>query len=145
MNQEPQGASQEPFGLDRQESDATPPRPAVTDNEKLLSGLSYLSQPFLPGILPIVLLLTDETKRSAFVKHHAVHSLALIIAAVIFEIGAAVIWIVGSAISGGLCCVLWTIFLLPLVPLVYYGIEAFQGKRVDIPYLTKLLKDNSWV
>ena len=146
MNQQPRDQAPEPFGLDDQEVTPAPPAmPPISENEKLLSGLSYVSQPFLPAVLPIVLLLTDEAKRSAFVKYHAVHSLALMIATVIFEIAATIIWVIGTAIAGALCCVLWAIFLVPLVPLIYYGIEAFQGKYVGIPYLTKLLKDNAWV
>jgi uncharacterized membrane protein len=147
MDQQSQDNAQQPFGLDQEQqagSNQTAGGP-VTENEKLLSGLSYVSQPFLPAVLPVVLLLTDEGKRSAFIKHHAVHSLALLVAAVVFEIAAFIVWLVGTAVTGGLCCLLWLIFLLPIVPFVYYGIEAFQGKRVDVPYLTDFLKQNSWL
>jgi len=119
--------------------------PPLTENEKLLAGLSWVSQVLVPGVLPVILLLTDESKRSAFVKRHAVQSLALMVAAVAYEIVAAIVFGIATAVVPCASCGLWVLFLLPLVPLVYYGIKAFQGQDVEIPYLSKLLRDNRWL
>jgi len=117
----------------------------ASENEKLLAGLSYLSQIFVPAVLPAILLLTDESKRSTFVKHHAIQSLALLVAAVVYEILAAIAYAIGVAVAPCLTCLLWVLFVLPAVPLGYYGVRAFQGKEVEIPYLTKFLRDNHWL
>ncbi len=123
----------EPFGLQ------TPP----DSNDKLLAGLSYWTQVVLPAVLPAVLLLTGESKRSPFIGHHAIQSLALLVATVLYEIAAGIVFVVVSALIPCLACGVWLIFLLPLVPIVYYGWLAFQGQYVEIPYLTRFLKQNA--
>ena len=65
-------AAQEPFGVDEASSAGGPV--GLTENEKLVACLSYASQLILPAVLPIILLLTEEYKRSPFVRHHAVES-----------------------------------------------------------------------
>ena len=125
-----------------------PTEPFVTpqsDNDKLLAGLSWVSQIVVPAVMPAILLFTDESKRSPFIKNHAVQSLGLMVAAVVYEILAAIVYAIASAVVPCLSCVLWVLFLLPLVPLVYYGIKAFQGQEVEIPYLSKFLRDNHWL
>ncbi len=124
------------------------PDPFVTppsDNDKLLAGLSWISQIIVPVVMPAILLFTDESKRSPFIKSHAVQSLGLMAAAVVYEILAVIVYAIASAVAPCLSCALWVLFLLPIVPLVYYGIKAFQGQEVEIPYLTKFIKDNHWL
>ena len=137
--------NREPFAL---EQEPTPP-PAVpapaSENDKLLGGLAYVSQFILPAVLPVVLLLGSESKRSPFVRHHAVHGLALLAATIVYELAATLIFVLGTAIVPPVACILWLIFLVPLVPFLYYGVLAFQGKYVDIPWLTQFLKNNSWL
>ena len=133
---ETQNVSQEPFSVDEQPAPATP-----SENDKLLAGLCYVSQFIVPIVLPAVFLLGDSTKKNPFLRHHAVQSLGLLAASVVFEIAATIV----LAILSFLACVLWVLFLLPIIPFVYYGIQAFQGKYVDIPYLTPFLKQNKWL
>jgi len=132
----------EPFDLDDSGSSASLP---PSDNEKALAGLSYISQCILPAIMPIVLLLSDESKRSEFVRYHAVHSLALLVVGVVFELLVTIVNTVIGAIIPCLLGLLWVLWLLPAVPLVYYGIKAFQGASPQIPYVTDLLKNNNWL
>ena len=135
--------NKEPFGLN--EEKPQPPSWSA-GNEKALAGLSYISQMFVPGVMPVILLLTEDTSRDPFVRYHAVQSLALLIASILYELAAAVVWILGNAITGGcLGCVLWTLPFFPVVPLVYYGWKAFEGESPEIPYLTAFLRDNGWL
>ncbi len=141
MTEAPQNPTPEPFGLeDKTAAGSTAPAP-VSENDKLLAGLSYLSQFVVPIILPLILLLSDDTKKNPFVRHHAVQSLGLFGAAVAFEIVAVIV----NVVLAFLACILWVLFLLPAVPFIYYGVLAFQGKYVEIPYLTKFLKQNNWL
>lgn len=137
--------SREPFAL---EPEPTPP-PATpappSENDKLLGGLAYVSQFILPAVLPAIFLLGSEAKRSPFVRHHAVHGLALLAAAVIYELAATLIFVLGTAIVPPAACILWLLFLVPAVPFLYYGVLAFQGKYVEMPWLTQFLKNNSWL
>jgi uncharacterized membrane protein len=130
----PQSAP-EPFGI------GEPAGAPISDNDKLLAGLSYVSQFLVPLVLPLVLLLGEDSKRSPFIRHHAVQSLALVVAAVAWEVAAVVV----NAVAACLACILWVLFLAPIVPFIYYGVLAFQGKYVEIPYLTKFLKQNKWL
>jgi len=136
-------APEEPFGVDEESPVAGPL--SLTDNEKLMACLSYASQLILPAVLPIILLLSDESKRSAFVRYHAVHSLALLAAAIIFDLAVVGIYVLGSALAACLACVLWVLFLVPIAVLIYYAVIAFQGKSPEVPYLTKFLKDSNWL
>ncbi len=146
MSDEPQSTSEQPFNLGETPTPPAAPTGPETENAKLLSGLSWVSQLLLPAILPIILLLTDESKRSAFVKHHAVQSLAMVAVTIVYEIAATIVYAILTAISAGLLgCILWIIFLVPIVPFVYYGIQAFQGKYVEIPWVTEFLKKNNWL
>ncbi len=142
MSQEQNQTNAEPFGLDDSGSPAVVP---PTDNEKALSGLSYLSQCVLPAVMPFVLLLSEESKKSKFVRYHAVHSLALLVVAVAFELVATIVNMVIGAVIPCLLGILWVLWLLPAVPLVYYGIKAFQGDSPEIPWVTDFLKANNWL
>jgi uncharacterized membrane protein len=130
----------EPFTIEEPAPGAAPTAP-VSDNDKLMAGVCYLSQFIVPVVLPVILLLSADTKKNPFVRHHAVQSLGLLAAAVVFEIAAFIV----TAILAFLACILWVLFLLPIIPFVYYGVLAFQGKYVEIPYLTKFLKQNNWL
>jgi len=145
MNDATQGsdAPEEPFGVHQEEPG--PGSVAPTDNERLMACLSYASQFILPAVLPVILLLSEESRRSAFVRYHAVHSLALLVAAVAYEVVAVVVYVLGSALTGCLACVLWALFLAPLAAFGYYAVVAFQGKSPEVPYLTKFLRDSNWL
>jgi len=137
------GASQEPFDLDEGQSASGPL--GLTDNEKLMACLSYASQLILPAVLPIILLLTEESKRSAFVRYHAMHTLALLAASIIYELVVVGVYVLASAIAACLACVLWVLFPVPFAVFCYYAVIAFQGKSPEVPYLTKFLRDSKWL
>lgn len=132
-----QNPNESPFGVDQPT--------APSDNDKVLAGLSYVSQIVLPVILPLVLLLSDEGKRSAFVRHHSVQSLALLVISILYEMVVGTVVLVIGAVVPCLLAILWVLFLVPLVPLVYYGWKAFQGEYVEMPWLTAFLKQNNWL
>lgn len=128
-----------PFGLD--EGGTAP----VSDNERTLAGLAYVSQFLLPAVMPVVLLLSDEGKRSDFVRFHSIHSLALLVVSVVYELLAAIIVLIVGAVFPCLLVLAWTLFFVPAVPLLYYGVKAFRGERKEMPYLTDFLRTNNWL
>ena len=137
-----QDPSKEPFEID-ETSDAT--ALSATEDTKLLAGLSYISQIVLPVVLPVILLATQETKRSAYLRYHVVHSLALMILSVLYYLVATLIYVIVSAAVPCLLCFLWLLFLVPGGVLVYYGYMGFTGKCPDIPWLSPYLKQEGWV
>jgi len=131
----------QPFGLD----EGTGAKPPVSDNEKTLSGLAYVSQFLLPAVMPVVLLLSEESKRSAFVRYHSLHSLALLAVAVVYELLAAIALLIIGAVFPCLLVFAWTLLFVPIVPFIYYGLKAFQGECPDVPFLTSFLQQNRWL
>ena len=116
-----------------------------SDAEKLLAGFAYISQVFLPAILPVVLLCSAETKGSSFLHYHSVQSLGLLIISLIYYLVAAIFYFSASSIASCLLCVLWVIFLVPAGVFLYCGIRAFLGERFQVPWLTDFLKENNWL
>ena len=119
--------------------------PQPSDTNRLLAGLCHVSQIVLPAVLPVILLVIEETKGDAFLRHHAIHSLGLLLASVVYYAAAAIVYVAGSAVVPCLTCVLWGIFLLPPAILIYYGVLAFQGKEIEVPWLTEFLQRSDWL
>jgi uncharacterized membrane protein len=116
-----------------------------TSDDKLWCGLSYFSQFVIPVVLPLILLFSEQTKGKEFVRHHAVTSLGLIAASAVFEIVAFILYSIIIVILPPLACVLWLLFLAPIVPFVYYGIKALRGEYVEVPYLSEFLRKQGWL
>ncbi len=116
---------------------AAPPVSDITDNDKLMAALSYP----IP-IVSIIILLVEEMKARPFQKYHAVQSLAanIVLWIVIVVLGCILAAI--SAFVGGLCglgaLLLWFITL-------YWAYEAYQGKYLEIKWLTEFLKKQNWL
>ena len=132
----------EPFVLDEAK---TTTRQVVTENERLLGGSAYLSQLIVPVVLPIILLVADDTKASAFLKYHATQSLILLVATIMFYLAAGIVYVVLTAIIPLLGCIAWIPFLAPTGVLLYCGIQAFRGVLVELPYLTDFSKQQGWL
>ncbi len=139
---EPSPSVLEPFGLHEAKPSPGGQQPPDS-NDKILAGLSYVSQIILPAVLPAILLLTGEGKRSSFIRHHAVQSLGLLVATVLYEILVGILFVVVSALIPCFACGIWVVFLLPLVAFIYYGWLAFSGKYVNIPWLTHFMTKNA--
>ena len=96
-----------------------------TQDEKLWAALSWL--PVLWPILAIVALLMENTKGSAFVRYHAILSIATGIATVII-----------TTVTFGLGGILFLVFF-------YWAYKAYQGELVEIPVLTNFCKNQGWI
>ncbi|MFZ5911615.1 MAG: hypothetical protein ACOYYU_16495 [Chloroflexota bacterium] len=99
-----------------------PMNPEVTSDDKLWALLSYLFP-----IIAIIVLFMEDKKARPFIKFHAVQSLA---ATVVLSILATVTFGCGSIL---------------FLALIWWGIEAYQGKMVEIPFITNFIKGQGWV
>ena len=119
-----------------------PPAGDITDNDKLMGLLAYIF-----GILvPLIILLSEESKNRPFQRYHAIQSLGLTAAIFIYEVLACVVSAILTAISAGILgACLWILFVLPLVPIILYGIKAYQGEYVEIPVVTDFMKQQGWL
>jgi len=135
--------NQEPFGLEEErapEADLSP-----TENDRLLAGLSYLSQILIPAVFPVILLLTEDTKKRRFLRFHSIQSLGLLVATIIYYLAAVVVQAVIGAVLPFLLCLTWVLFLVPAGALCYYAYQSFTGKYAEVPWLTDFMRGNGWL
>jgi uncharacterized protein len=107
----------------------TVPPSDVSSDDKLWALLCWLFWP-----LAIVVLLLEDKKSRAFIKYHAVNSLAfgIVVYVVIFILGLLTIGI-------GFC-----ISLIPVGFSIYWGIKAYHGEMVKVPVLTDFIHNQGW-
>lgn len=99
-----------------------PMNPEVTSDDKLWALLSYL----IPIVAVIVLFMEDKKNRP-FIKFHAVQAIAVTVALTII-----------STVTLGCGSILFLV-------MIWWGIEAYQGKMVEIPFITNFIKNQGWV
>ena len=87
---------------------------------------------FLRPLIPIVILLMEDKKNRPFIRAHNAQALAVGVINVIL----------GVVLS-------WTL-VLACVPLIvwfvciYWGVQAYNGKLVQIPVITDFVKNQGW-
>jgi uncharacterized membrane protein len=120
--------------------------PEADENDKVWSLAAYLSQIIVPIVVPVIMLVIEPNKDRPFQKYHAAQSLGFVVAAFVYEILAGIVFAVLTAITlGCLAAILWILFLLPIIPAIYYAYLAYQGKRFEMPYLTKFMREQGWL
>ena len=100
----------------------------VTSDDKLWALLAYIFTP----LVPIIILLMEDKKNRPFIRAHNMQ--ALVVGAVNLIIGIFLSWTV----------VLACVPLLIWIACIYWGIQAYNGKMVEIPVITNLVKNQGW-
>jgi uncharacterized membrane protein len=105
------------------------PMTEITSDDKLWSLLAYLLSP----IVPIIILLMEDKKNRPFIRSHNVQALVL----------GVILWIINGALTPvfGLGCIT---SIVTLIIVIYYGIQAYNGKYVEIPVITNFVKQQGW-
>jgi len=120
----------------------TPPTGDITDNDRLMALLAYIF-----GLLvPLIILLSEGSKNRPFQRYHAIQSLGLGVAVLLYEVVICVVYTLLTAITGGILGMcLWILFFLPFIPIIMYAIKAYQGEYVEIPVVTDFMKQQGWL
>jgi uncharacterized membrane protein len=104
--------------------------PEITSDDKLWSALGYP----IP-LIAIIVLLMEEKKNRPFIKFHAIQS-------IVFNVALWVLVFIISAVTfgfGAICApVFWLVCLWP-------AYEAYQGKYLELPGITKFIRNQGWV
>ena len=100
----------------------------ITSDDKLFVLLAYLFSP----LVPVIILFLQDKKDRPFIKAHNMQALVMGVIEILLTI------LVG-----------WTIFLgcIPFIlwlVMIYWGIQGFQGKYVNIPVVTNFVKGQGW-
>ncbi|MCB0131339.1 MAG: DUF4870 domain-containing protein [Caldilineaceae bacterium] len=125
---------------------------SASSDDRLIGLLSYASQVFVPLVMPIIVLLSESSKKHPFQRYHAVQSMALslvfmaigltaTVAAIIVQL----IPILGFFIGLAIACLTPIGVMMYIIAMLYYGYQAHQGKRFAIPGLTNFLYDQGWL
>jgi uncharacterized membrane protein len=103
----------------------------ANDNDRLMALLAYVLSP----IVPIIILLVESMKSRPYQKYHAMQAL-----------GAGIVMFVISLILGFTVVCACAAPLL-WIPLIYYGIIAYQGQGsyFDIPALSNFMRQQGWL
>ncbi len=115
----------------------------ITDNDKLMAALAYFFSP----LVPVIILLVDTMKIRPYQKYHALQSLGLFAATMLYSVVACVAYTACSFVTMGILAMcLWVIFLLPAIPFIYYTIIAYtRGQYFEIPVVTKFMAQQGWL
>lgn len=126
--------------------------PEADGDDRLIALLCYITQMVIPLVMPVLVLLSESSKKRPFQRFHAVQSLALVslfvLLSLLITIGTAIIaWIpvVGWLIGLAVLCLSPIAVLMGYFAVGYYGFQSYQGKRFGIPGLTSFLKDQGWL
>ncbi|MGQ9553077.1 MAG: DUF4870 domain-containing protein [Anaerolineae bacterium] len=125
----------------QQPTSSLPMGPEVTSNDKTMAALAYI----LPFIGSAIILLSESNKARPFQRLHGTQGLGLAVVYVIFEIVVNIVSLVISSATCGLGCILWIIGLAPLVPMIWYAYQAYQGQMFDVPVLTDFMVQQGWL
>jgi uncharacterized membrane protein len=99
---------------------SVPTNTEVTSDDKLWALLAYILAP----IVPIIILLMADKKDRPFLKAHNIQALIL-----------GIITVITSSFCVG---------ILVWIYAIYCGIQAYNGKLVEIPVITNLCKGQGW-
>ncbi len=105
----------------------SPAAPEASSDDRLWALLDYILTP----IVPIILMLMEDKKNRPFIKAHNAQALVLGIIQVVF-------WVLAFT------CVTLILALILFILQIYWGIQAYNGKLVNIPVITNLVKNQGW-
>jgi len=106
------------------------PSSSVSSDDRLWAALAYVFTP----LVPIIILLMEDKKNRPFIKEHNVQALVWAVALFI------IIFVLAFVTFGLIGC----LAPLALIPQLYWAYQAYQGKSVNIPVISKLVKDQGW-
>ncbi len=126
--------------------------PNASSDDRLIALLSYVTQIIIPVIMPVIVLLSESSNKRPFQRYHAVQSLAFAVVfwslMVMVGIGTTILQIIpiiGALIGVMVFCMTPIAWFASVLLLLYYGLQAYQGRRFAIPGLTSFLRDQNWL
>ncbi len=113
-------------------TESTPMEETPTSDDRLWALLAYIFSP----LIPIIILLLEDKKNRPYLKQHTMQALAVGVAFTVILIILSFIPLVQ--------CISPLVALAMLALLIYWGIQAYNGKTVTIPVITNFVKDQGW-
>ncbi|MDQ3005618.1 MAG: hypothetical protein M3R47_09585 [Chloroflexota bacterium] len=104
------------------------PMSDVTSDDKLWALLAYILTP----LVPIIIFLMEDKKNRPFLRAH--NAQALVVGIVNTVLGVALGW---TLVLSCVPLIIWFVC-------IYWGIQAYGGKTVNIPIITDFVKNQGW-
>ena len=101
----------------------------VTSDDKLWALLAYILTP----IVPVILMLMEDKKNRPFIRAH--NAQALVWGLALYILSSVLVPVFGI----GLC-----LGPIGFIVNIYWGIQAYNGKMVEIPVITNFVKTQGW-
>ena len=122
--------------------------PDADSDDRLVGLLSYV----IPVLLPIIVLLSESSKKRPFQRYHAAQSLGLTGLLLLLMVATSIITgiltaipIIGFLVGVLMICISPLLFLMTVAAIFFYGYQAYQGRRFAIPIVTSFLHDQGWL
>jgi len=133
-------------GASASESEYAEPAGAdvITEQDKLVAFLGYI----IGFLVPAIVLLSVDMRERRYQRAHAIQSLGLWSATVVFYAALAlmdVVLVQIPCLGWLLACISLPLFLLPPVMIFYYALLASQGREFEIPLLSEAMRDQGWL
>ncbi len=116
----------------------------ITEQDKLVAFLGYI----IGFLVPAIVLLSVDMRERRYQRVHAMQSLGLWSATVVFYAALGLIDVVLVQIpclGWLLACISLPLFLLPPIMVFYYALLASQGREFEIPVLSVAMRDQGWL
>jgi len=133
--------------VDMQNQGSTPPTSSqdLSSNDRLFAALSYVFAP----IVPIIVLVMEDTKNKHFPRYHAFQALGIAAGLIVGYIALMFVFICASIVSDALAsllgCVVSLAGLAVLGLEIYFAYNAYQGKYFEIPVVTDFMVKQGWI
>ena len=121
-------------------------------HESTADPAANVTQLVMPLVMPIIVLLSESSKQRPFQRFHAIQSLALtgifIFIGMMMGMATLVTQIIpplGMVVFVVALCLTPVLYGMYAIAQLYYGYQAYQGRRFAIPGLTNFLRDQKWV
>lgn len=108
----------------------------MNKEQKILAALAYILWP-----VALVLLIIEEAKvedKSKQLRHHAFNALGFWVVVLIMSLLVSIFSFV--PLFGYVAAALFLILVIVLA--ILYALKAYQGQKVEIPYVTDFLRKN---
>lgn len=104
----------------------------TTSDDKLWALLAYVFSP----LVPLIIMFMEDKKNRPYLKLHNMQALVAGVAILAISLILGVIPLV-NCISPFVALALWIL-------MIYYGLQAYNGKAVTIPVITDFVKKQGW-
>ena len=136
-----------------QDSPSAMPPPAprtLTESERLVAMLCYVTMMIIPFIYPVVVLLSR--RRTRFQTYHATQSLVLGAAmsgfwGCLIFLSLGFIWAIppfGLVMAASLLCLVPFSVGMSILIFLYFAYKAYKGEYAQVPVLSQAMQSSPW-